>query len=111
MAGSPANDALEWAGGTGSFIDPNQWIDLTNPQNTGSVFPGTGATVTLTSGGITDSGAAATITVTGAMSLQGQVGGQQVGNTGTVTLSGTSSELGGTIVDNQGVIVGDGTLG
>ena len=108
---SGTTDTLfEWAGGTGGFYDPKQWIDLSDPKNTGTAYPGSGATVTFTSGEVTASGGAAVLTVSGNMTFDSAISGVTTTNNGTVFLSHTMLNLSGDSLDNTGQISGPGGL-
>jgi fibronectin-binding autotransporter adhesin len=113
MSGTIGTDgAFEWAGGTGSYYDPKQWIDLSDPKNTGTAYPAaSGATVTFTSGEVTDGGAGvAVLTVSGNMTFDSGMGGVTTTNNGNVFLSHTTSVLSGDSLDNTGQISGPGGL-
>jgi T5SS/PEP-CTERM-associated repeat protein len=92
-------DTYSWNGGDGSFGDPSQWTDETNPNDTGVDAPGPGDTADFASGGaVTGSGEVADITVESTVMFNGNFSAGSIFNTGALdltagALSATSSGL------------------
>jgi T5SS/PEP-CTERM-associated repeat protein len=69
-----SGDTFSWNGGGGSFIDPNMWQDLTDPTQTGTLFP-TGADTAIFSsdGDVSDSAQVGSLEIDATVSFAGAV--------------------------------------
>jgi hypothetical protein len=86
------DDLFSWNGGSGSFSDPSQWTDVTNPDQTGTLAPGPADTADFSSGGVVSgSGDVSDLTIEAGVTFAGDITAGDITNSGGITVS--SGEL------------------
>lgn len=98
-------------GGNGAFSDPSQWIDVTDPDNTGTLAPASSDDADFPSGGdVSGSGDVAALTVESSVEFSANVSAGSITNSGQVTISGGTLSTTGELNNTGGITLGSGAL-
>ena len=101
-------DSYSWTGnGDGaSWSDPNNWKDTTTSDNPATKAPGSGDEVFLANAALSSGGAAADLTTTGSVGLNGaDITAALIDNGGDVTINGGTLESDGLLDDENGASI------